>query len=178
MKLIIHELDAVLSCLAADELGPAQKGLARVKQIQRQLFEQWGVLATLTPSEYVKFRDVLGTRPGSSRCSTGSSSSCSATRTARCSRSSATRRRRRRGCARRSRRRRSTTSSCATWPAAATRCRTTAWSATSPSPTAAAGPAARFKAIYDAPKRDWEAYEMCEELVDVEEPSSSGASAT
>ena len=26
-----------------------------------------------------------------------------------------------------------------------------------------------FKAIYDAPKRDWEAYEMCEELVDVEE---------
>ena len=26
-----------------------------------------------------------------------------------------------------------------------------------------------FKAIYDAPKRDWDAYEMCEELVDVEE---------
>ena len=56
MRLIIHELDAVLRCLAADDLGPAQKGLARVKQIQRQLFEQWGVLATLTPSEYVKFR--------------------------------------------------------------------------------------------------------------------------
>ena len=49
MRLIIHELDAVLRCLAADDLGPAQKGLARVKQIQRQLFEQWGVLATLTP---------------------------------------------------------------------------------------------------------------------------------
>ena len=64
MKLIIHELDAVLRFLAADELGPAQKGLARVKQIQRQLFEQWGVLATLTPSEYVKFRGVLGDASG------------------------------------------------------------------------------------------------------------------
>ena len=64
MRLIIHELDAVLSALAIDDLGPAQKGLARVKQIQRQLFEQWGVLATLTPSEYVKFRDVLGDASG------------------------------------------------------------------------------------------------------------------
>jgi tryptophan 2,3-dioxygenase len=64
MRLIIHELDAVLTHLAVDDLGPAQKGLARVKQIQRQLFEQWGVLATLTPSEYVKFRDVLGPASG------------------------------------------------------------------------------------------------------------------
>jgi len=64
MRLIIHELDAVLTHLATDDLGPAQKGLARVKQIQRQLFEQWGVLATLTPSEYVKFRDVLGPASG------------------------------------------------------------------------------------------------------------------
>ena len=64
MRLIIHELDAVLSALALDDLGPAQKGLARVKQIQRQLFEQWGVLATLTPSEYVKFRGVLGDASG------------------------------------------------------------------------------------------------------------------
>jgi tryptophan 2,3-dioxygenase len=64
MKLIIHELDAVLRFLAAGELGPAQKGLSRVKQIQRQLFEQWAVLATLTPSEYVKFRGVLGDASG------------------------------------------------------------------------------------------------------------------
>jgi tryptophan 2,3-dioxygenase len=64
MRLIIHELDAVLSHLADDDLGPCQKGLARVKQIQRQLFEQWGVLATLTPSEYVKFRGVLGDASG------------------------------------------------------------------------------------------------------------------
>ena len=64
MRLIIHELDAVLQHLAVDEVGPCQKGLARVKQIQRQLFEQWAVLATLTPSEYVKFRSVLGDASG------------------------------------------------------------------------------------------------------------------
>jgi tryptophan 2,3-dioxygenase len=64
MKLIIHELDGVLHALAAGELGPAQKGLARVKQIQRQLFEQWAVLETLTPSEYLEFRGVLGPSSG------------------------------------------------------------------------------------------------------------------
>src|SRR3954453_22881603 len=64
MRLIIHELDAVLAHLADDDLGPCQKGLARVKQIQRQLLQQWGVPATLTPSEYVKFRGVLGDASG------------------------------------------------------------------------------------------------------------------
>ncbi len=34
--------------------------LARVKLIQKQLFEQWAVLETLTPSEYMEFRGVLG----------------------------------------------------------------------------------------------------------------------
>ncbi len=64
MRLIIHELDAVLGALAVDDLGPAQKGLARVKQIQRQLFEQWGVLETLTPNEYLEFRHLLGPASG------------------------------------------------------------------------------------------------------------------
>ena len=48
----------------ADELAPAQKILARVKQVQRQLFEQWGVLETLTPNEYLEFRHVLGPASG------------------------------------------------------------------------------------------------------------------
>ena len=34
--------------------------LARSKQVLRQLTEQWSVLETLTPSEYMGFRDVLG----------------------------------------------------------------------------------------------------------------------
>jgi len=64
MKLIIHELRAAIGNLAADDLGPCLKILARVKQIQRQLFEQWAVLETLTPSEYMEFRHVLGPASG------------------------------------------------------------------------------------------------------------------
>ena len=64
MRLVIHELGSAIADLRADQVGPCLKKLARVKQIQRQLFEQWGVLETLTPSEYVKFRDVLGDASG------------------------------------------------------------------------------------------------------------------
>jgi tryptophan 2,3-dioxygenase len=64
MKLIIHELSSAIAHLAADDLGPCLKILARVKQIQRQLFEQWAVLETLTPSEYMEFRHVLGPASG------------------------------------------------------------------------------------------------------------------
>jgi tryptophan 2,3-dioxygenase len=64
LKLALHELQEVLRRLAADDLRPALKGLARVKHIQRQLTEQWSVLATLTPSEYAEFRSFLGTSSG------------------------------------------------------------------------------------------------------------------
>ncbi len=64
LKLIVHELTAAIAFLDADNPGPCTKGLARVKQIQRQLFEQWAVLETLTPSEYLEFRDVLGPASG------------------------------------------------------------------------------------------------------------------
>ena len=64
MKLMIHELAAAIAHVQADRLAPCFKILARVKQIQRQLFEQWAVLETLTPSEYMEFRDVLGPASG------------------------------------------------------------------------------------------------------------------
>jgi tryptophan 2,3-dioxygenase len=64
MKLVIHELRAAIAHLQRDELAPMQKILARVKQVQRQLFEQWSVLETLTPSEYLQFRHVLGPASG------------------------------------------------------------------------------------------------------------------
>ena len=64
MKLMIHELEAAIAHVRADRLAPCFKILARVKQVQRQLFEQWSVLETLTPSEYVEFRDVLGPASG------------------------------------------------------------------------------------------------------------------
>ncbi|HSM69780.1 MAG TPA: tryptophan 2,3-dioxygenase family protein, partial [Xanthomonadales bacterium] len=64
MKLIIHELQAAIRHLAADDAGPVIKILARVKPVQRQLFEQWAVLETLTPSEYAEFRGVLSSASG------------------------------------------------------------------------------------------------------------------
>ena len=64
MKLMIHELRAAIACLRADEVDSALKILARVKQVQQQLFAQWGVLETLTPSEYLEFRPVLGPSSG------------------------------------------------------------------------------------------------------------------
>ncbi|MFB3087601.1 MAG: tryptophan 2,3-dioxygenase [Acidiferrobacterales bacterium] len=64
MKLVLHELRAAIDHIKADNLGPCFKILARVKLIQLQLFEQWAVLSTLTPSEYSKFRHVLGHASG------------------------------------------------------------------------------------------------------------------
>jgi len=64
LKLVIHELAAAMAHIRADELEPCFKILARVKHIQHQLVSQWDVLATLTPSEYLQFRHVLGTGSG------------------------------------------------------------------------------------------------------------------
>ncbi len=64
MKLLIHELSAAISHIQQDQLDPCFKILARVKLIQLQLFEQWGVLETLTPSEYLEFRPFLGHASG------------------------------------------------------------------------------------------------------------------
>jgi tryptophan 2,3-dioxygenase len=63
-KLMIHELRAALALVRRDELEGTFKILARVKHIQAQLLQQWNVLATLTPSEYVQFRSVLGPASG------------------------------------------------------------------------------------------------------------------
>ena len=49
LKLMRHELLSARALIAADELQVALKRIARVKHIQRQLTEQWSVLATLTP---------------------------------------------------------------------------------------------------------------------------------
>ena len=51
IKLVIHELTAAIEHIREDRLPSALKILSRVKLIQMQLFEQWAVLETLTPSE-------------------------------------------------------------------------------------------------------------------------------
>lgn len=64
LKLLIHELRAAIGHLQRSEVWQTQKVLARGKQVLRQLTEQWSVLETLTPSEYMEFRDVLGPASG------------------------------------------------------------------------------------------------------------------
>jgi tryptophan 2,3-dioxygenase len=64
IKLLLHELDRAVVLVREDRLVETFKIFARVAHIQRMLFEQWAVLETMTPSEYVQFRDALGKASG------------------------------------------------------------------------------------------------------------------
>jgi len=64
IKQLIHELSAAIRFVNHDQLDPCFKILSRAKLIQMQLFDQWAVLETLTPSEYMEFRGVLGHASG------------------------------------------------------------------------------------------------------------------
>lgn len=169
-KLIIHELSSVLDHVAADELEPAFKILARVKHIFSQLIDQWSVLATLTPSEYVQFRHVLGHASGFQSVQYRTVEFMLGNKDARMLRVHK-------------------------HDAAATQQLTATLNAPSiydaflahlarrgmPVPAEVLdrdltlphekhpGVTAVFKAIYSDPKARWDAYEMCEKLVDLEE---------
>ncbi|HZG15332.1 MAG TPA: tryptophan 2,3-dioxygenase [Candidatus Bathyarchaeia archaeon] len=64
MKLILHELHVAIQCIQRNDLEPSFKMLSRVSRIQQQLIQSWSVLTTLTPSEYMEFRDKLGHSSG------------------------------------------------------------------------------------------------------------------
>jgi tryptophan 2,3-dioxygenase len=64
MKLMLHELGAAIAHVAADELPPAFKMLARVSKIMEQLVHAWDVLATMTPPEYSAIRGYLANSSG------------------------------------------------------------------------------------------------------------------
>lgn len=64
MKLTIHELTAAIDAIEADEMQSAFKKLARVTKIQSQIIQAWDVLSTMTPAEYLEFRDSLGKASG------------------------------------------------------------------------------------------------------------------
>jgi tryptophan 2,3-dioxygenase len=64
IKLMVHELRAAIAHLREDRLDPCQKIFARCKVVLRQLTEMWSVLETLTPSEYMEFRHLLGPSSG------------------------------------------------------------------------------------------------------------------
>ncbi|HEX8094610.1 tryptophan 2,3-dioxygenase [Jatrophihabitans sp.] len=64
LKLLLHELVGAREGLRTDDIGLALKRLARVKNILHTLTDQWAILATLTPSEYLSFRDSLASSSG------------------------------------------------------------------------------------------------------------------
>ncbi len=64
IKLVIHEIGGAIRHMRDDKLPQAVKNLARVRHIQSQLYNQWKVLDTLTPSEYAEFRHVFGRASG------------------------------------------------------------------------------------------------------------------
>lgn len=64
MRLALHELHAARDTLAADDIRPAFKLLARVTRIFEQLNSAWDVLRTMTPSDYTTFREALGQSSG------------------------------------------------------------------------------------------------------------------
>jgi tryptophan 2,3-dioxygenase len=64
LKLAGHELTAAIEMIKAKDFGPAFKVISRVKQIFNQLTQSWHILSTLTPVDYLKFRDSLGHSSG------------------------------------------------------------------------------------------------------------------
>ncbi|MEM9172660.1 MAG: tryptophan 2,3-dioxygenase family protein, partial [Pseudomonadota bacterium] len=64
LKLAGHEVAAAIRFVEMDDYRNAFKVIARVKLILNQLTQSWSILATLTPVDYLKFRDVLGPASG------------------------------------------------------------------------------------------------------------------
>lgn len=64
LKQTIAELSQALEMVRGDRLVEAYKGLARVSRIQAVMTLSWDVLTTMTPSDYTRFRHVLGTSSG------------------------------------------------------------------------------------------------------------------
>ncbi len=64
LRLAIYELNAARDHIAGGDIRMAFKMLTRVARIFEQLNSAWDVLRTMTPSEYTQFRDDLGASSG------------------------------------------------------------------------------------------------------------------
>ncbi|WP_343521462.1 tryptophan 2,3-dioxygenase family protein [Sphingomonas sp.] len=64
LKQAIAELEVAIDLVRGDRLVEAYKGLARVSRIQAVMTLSWEVLTTMTPSDYTRFRGVLGSSSG------------------------------------------------------------------------------------------------------------------
>ena len=64
LKQMLHELGLACQLVRDDQFAPAYKAMSRISRIQAVMTLSWDVLATLTPVDYSRFRDVLGTSSG------------------------------------------------------------------------------------------------------------------
>lgn len=64
IKQMLHELEAAKGLISAGRVEPALKALARVSRIQSLITQSWDILSTLTPTDYLTFRDRLGSSSG------------------------------------------------------------------------------------------------------------------
>jgi tryptophan 2,3-dioxygenase len=64
MKQLLHELRLAVTLVQEDRFAEAYKAMARISRIQAVMTLSWDVLSTLTPVDYLKFRNVLGTSSG------------------------------------------------------------------------------------------------------------------
>lgn len=64
LKLAGHEVEAAIRYIVENDFRNAFKVIARVKMILMQLTQSWSILTTMTPVDYLKFRDALGPASG------------------------------------------------------------------------------------------------------------------
>lgn len=64
LKLAGHEVQAAIRFVEAEDYRRAFKVISRVKSILTQLRQSWDILSTLTPVDYLKFRESLGPASG------------------------------------------------------------------------------------------------------------------
>jgi tryptophan 2,3-dioxygenase len=64
LKQTVKELELSRELIRADRLVQVHKSLSRVSRIQAVMTLSWDVLATMTPTDYTSFRDVLGSSSG------------------------------------------------------------------------------------------------------------------
>src|SRR5207248_10603767 len=64
MKELLHVVRLAIVLVETDRFAEAYKAMARISRIQAVMTLSWDVLSTLTPVDYLKFRNVLGTSSG------------------------------------------------------------------------------------------------------------------
>lgn len=63
-KLVLHEVDAAVTCLNEDDVWEARRLMRRVVEVQRVLVQQVGVLETMRPQDFLGFRYHLNPASG------------------------------------------------------------------------------------------------------------------